>query len=223
MEILKSAECFKKVDDTYVFNYLQLIVQENCQLYLAKCNSRKPNLHNLYSMEKLETEDRGPVLKHTWTVLGSPLDYFVKVPDLWAYNNPGLEQQIQQEVEMCEFLKLYPHPNIALFSGCEITNGRVSGICFTRYTSTLQEKANPRHLCKAEFQSSSRLLVDDTIKSSVEGIAAAIHHLHSLGITHNDITPSNIMFKEDGTAVLIDFGSCRKIGEPLNGAKRTYG
>ena len=159
----------------------------------------------------------------TWLVLDSPEDHYVKTPDLWAYVNANLEQQILREVEACELLRFHPHPNIAVYRGCRSTNGRVSGIYFQRYISTLQEKVNPRYLNKAEFLSSGRLAVDDALKGCLDGVLAGICHLHSLHIIHNDITPSNIMFKEDGTLVINDFGSCRKVGESLQGVPRTHG
>ena len=104
-----------------------------------------------------------------------------------------------------------------------LSNRRVSGICFQLYTSTLEEKVNPRHLCKSDFLSSSRLFVDDAIKAYLDGILAGIRHLHSLSIIYNDITPSNIIFKEDGTLVINDFGSYRRVGQPLEGTQRTHG
>lgn len=136
MEIVKSAEAFKKVDDSYKFSYLQLIVRKNGRLHTAKGPRREPNLSELYDIEPLETEDRGPKVKPTWAVLDCPNDYYVKTPDLWAYTSPNLEQQILREVEACELLKTHPHPNIAVYKGCRSTNGRVSGIYFQRYTST---------------------------------------------------------------------------------------
>ncbi|KUJ14195.1 uncharacterized protein LY89DRAFT_698619 [Mollisia scopiformis] len=196
MEIIKSAEAFKKVEDAYKFSYLQLIVRKNGRLYCAKSPHRKPNLSEIYDIELLETEDRDPKVKPTWTVLDSPHEYYIKTPDLWAYSSPHLEQQILREVEACELLKPHPHPNVAVYYGCRSTNGRVLGIF------------NPRYLSKSDFLT-SRLSVDDTTKACLDGIIAGIRHLHSLGIIHNDITPSNIMFKEDGTPVLNDFGSCR--------------
>lgn len=53
------------------------------------------------------------------------------------------------------------------------------------------------------------------------GIERGIKHLHALGWVHNDINPSNIMLDGD-EAVIIDFGSCRRAGESLDGAGRTY-
>ncbi|KNG88761.1 hypothetical protein ANOM_002816 [Aspergillus nomiae NRRL 13137] len=92
-----------------------------------------------------------------------------------------------------------------------------------RYTSTLIEAVNPQRLGKVAFLSSPRELVKESMKGSLEGILAAIRHLHSLGLVHNDINPANIMLDEDGTFILIDFDSCRYIGESLRNTetKRT--
>jgi hypothetical protein len=117
MEIVKSVEAFKKVDDAYKFSYLQLIIRKDGRLYTAKGRHRKPNLSELYNIELLETEDRGPKVKPTWTVLDSLHDYYVKIPDLWAYCSPNLEQQILREVEACELLKSPSSPEYCRLQG----------------------------------------------------------------------------------------------------------
>lgn len=40
-------------------------------------------------------------------------------------------------------------------------------------------------------------------------VAAALHELHRQHVVHLDIKPSNILFRPDGTAVLVDFGLSR--------------
>ncbi len=43
----------------------------------------------------------------------------------------------------------------------------------------------------------------------VGAVAAAVHDLHRQNTIHLDLKPENILFREDGTAVLIDFGIAR--------------
>ncbi|MBK9363934.1 MAG: protein kinase [Rubrivivax sp.] len=40
-------------------------------------------------------------------------------------------------------------------------------------------------------------------------VATALHELHRQGLVHLDVKPSNVMFRADGTAVLVDFGLSR--------------
>ncbi|CDM38536.1 Protein kinase-like domain [Penicillium roqueforti FM164] len=51
------------------------------------------------------------------------------------------------------------------------------------------------------------------MKSGLEGILAAIKHLYSFGLIHNDINPANIILNDISTFILIDFNSYRSIGE----------
>lgn len=41
-------------------------------------------------------------------------------------------------------------------------------------------------------------------------IADALGELHRVGITHRDLKPTNVMFRDDGTLVLIDFGLAKQ-------------
>jgi len=47
--------------------------------------------------------------------------------------------------------------------------------------------------------------------SFVRDIAAALHVVHSAGIVHRDLKPPNVMLREDGSVVLIDFGLARNL------------
>ncbi|OQD77378.1 hypothetical protein PENANT_c108G10381 [Penicillium antarcticum] len=221
MEIVQKNEAFNRVGGKMKFSYVQIFVQQDGNLYSGKWSNRSDlpkSLEDLQEVERIPTEHRGPEMRTTWSAV------YVKTPSLLAYANGDLEKQIAREVDACEVLRKYPHPNIAIYYGCEETHGRISGLCFKRYTSTLLERVNPRGLGKKAFLSSGRELVNDEIKTSLRGLMAGIEHLHSLGLVHNDVNPANIMFDQDGTLVLIDFDSCRYIGEPLRntGTKRTH-
>ncbi|RJE22006.1 Phosphotransferase enzyme family [Aspergillus sclerotialis] len=210
MEIMQTHEAFKKTDGRMKFTYTQIFAKQDGILYSGKWTDRfnlPKTLEDLQEIKQIPTEDRGPKMKITW------LAVYVKTPSLLAYINGNLENQIAREIDTCEILRKNPHPNIATYYGCKETHGRVSGLCFKRYTSTLLEAVNPQCLGKSAFVSSGRELVKENMKSSLEEILAGIKHLHSLGLVHNDINPANIMLDEDGTFILIDFDSCRYIGE----------
>lgn len=49
----------------------------------------------------------------------------------------------------------------------------------------------------------------DELIDIAQRVAAALHELHRQHVVHLDIKPSNVMFRADGTAVLIDFGLSR--------------
>lgn len=221
MEVVQKNEAFKKIDGKMRFSYVRVFAQQDGLLYSGKWPHRSGSpkvLDDLQEVEQISTEDRGPEANATWSAV------YVKTPSLLAYIDGKLDEQIAREVEMCEILRKNPHPNIATYYGYQETHGRVSGLCFKRYKSTLLETVNPLRLGKSAFLSSKRELVREGMRDCLDGIWSAIIHLHSLGIVHNDVNPANIMLDEDGTFILIDFDSCRFIGEHLRitGTKRTH-
>jgi len=52
-------------------------------------------------------------------------------------------------------------------------------------------------------------LAFDEVVEIGEKVAVALHELHRQNVVHLDIKPSNILFRPDGAAVLIDFGLSR--------------
>lgn len=41
----------------------------------------------------------------------------------------------------------------------------------------------------------------------------ALHAIHSVGVIHRDLKPQNVMFREDGSLVLVDFGLSKRLGD----------
>lgn len=217
METVQAHEAFKTIDGRFRFDCMEGILRDGDDMFFAqwKTRTRVYDPSSSLVFRQLETKDRGPIVKPDWTEAVPAIDHYVKKPRWFDYIEESLEERISREVEVCEMISKSQHPNIATYYGCEITRGRVSGICFKRYQATIFEKFNPHYLNKRDFISSGRPLVHDSLVSGLDGILQAIHHLHSLGIVHNDINPANVMVDETGLLVLIDFDSCRFVGASL--------
>ncbi|KAJ5151967.1 hypothetical protein N7492_010262 [Penicillium capsulatum] len=220
MEIIQKNEAFQNINGKMQFSYIQICARQDGILYSGKWTHRftlPQSLDDLRDLKEIPTEDRGPEVKASWSAV------YIKTPNLLSYANKNLERQITREIETCELLRQNPHPNIATYYGYIETRGRVSRLCFKRYTTTLLEAVNPEYLNKSGFLSSKRDRVEESMKRGLDGILSGIKHLHSLGLVRNDVTPANIMLGGD-VLVLVDFDSCRFIGESLRDTdtKRTY-
>ena len=230
MEILMTAECFPLDPEEPIFTIV--ILQQNDQICIARYNGRSAsktdiNTEELEDVVELDkTAFRPRYLEH-FTRAEPNNQHYIKRPDLVSYypitstNKTMIANQVLQEVQVYEIFKPQPHPNIAEYYGCEVTNGKISGICFKRYTQSLQQRLNPRHLNKRAFARS--VCLDKKWRTSIiEGIKNGLDYIHALGLVHNDITPANIMLDERDTPIIIDFGSCRAEGECLEDVVRTY-
>ncbi|KAB8356400.1 hypothetical protein FH972_023983 [Carpinus fangiana] len=150
---------------------------------------------------------------------------YVKKPNLVSFNalRPhAIADQVSREAEICEELCKSHHANVVAYWGCQLKNNLIVGLCFTKYDESLASRVNPKHLNKEQFTVPDHYL---RRKSKwIQGIEQGLKFLHSLGYAHNDVNPSNVMFKSsDDTPVIIDFDSCLRIGECISEVKRTYG
>jgi len=130
-------------------------------------------------------------------------DLYVKGPMLNTFflGTGCLPKLTLAEVQTLELLRQNPHPSIVRYHGCLTKRDLVVGIVFDRYSETLfQRLEQQRHF---------------DIESCMSSITSAVTHLHSVGLAHNDLNPSNVMVDGDYRAVVIDFGSCQPFGEDL--------
>lgn len=150
-----------------------------------------------------------------------PPNSYIKRPSMLNYDPvPWADQHVLRDIVACELLINLPHNNLATYYGCEVSkDGRVVGLCFEAYRETLMEKVNPGHLNKQSPPQCNPTAAD----SYVSAIRSGIQHIHSLGLAHNDLNPSNIVFDKNDKAVIIDFDSCLPFGSALGTVKRTPG
>ncbi|KAL8388785.1 hypothetical protein RB599_010109 [Gaeumannomyces hyphopodioides] len=90
------------------------------------------------------------------------------------------------------------HPYLVSYHGCRVHRGWITGIVLEKRDSTLHT------LAKDRAQDFARL----DREAFFGGVQSAVLFLHSLGLAHNGINPSNIMVGKAGEPILIDFGSC---------------
>ena len=90
----------------------------------------------------------------------------------------------------------------------------------------------PRFIASGDFSAQPYIVMErirgDSLRASLErtplsteevvrigaDVAAAIHSLHLQHVIHLDLKPSNVMFRETGEAVLVDYGFSRHDGLP---------
>nr|AAR99465.1 serine/threonine kinase [Plenodomus lingam] len=111
------------------------------------------------------------------------------------YQEPWLKDVTGKEIQMCQMLHRYPHPNVCAYHGVTVDDsGHVSSLVFDQYDMDVSELVDRG----CSFNASK--CVDD--------ISAAILHMHSLGLVHCDVEPSNIFVNlQTGRFVLGDFDS----------------
>ncbi|EFW20402.1 hypothetical protein D8B26_003210 [Coccidioides posadasii str. Silveira] len=156
---------------------------------------------------KIPAEKIWPPMDPHYTLAPDPLppNSYIKQQSLLYYSDtpaslePG--HQILAEVEACEVLQSHPHPNIAQYLDCVTKNGRITGLCFIKYSMNLFQRLKKESSC-------DRILC-------LQEIESAIRHMHTLGLIHNDLNPSNIMMDKMDNPVIIDFDSCQREGTKL--------
>ncbi len=131
---------------------------------------------------------------------------FIKRPSLLDYEEASGHGWIRRiflaEALIMEQIAAAPHPNIAKYFGCRMRDGFLTGIVLERHDSSLND-----------HYAQGRQSVD--ADNFMAKLGEAVHHLHSLGLAHNDLNPNNVMLDKAGDPVLIDFGSCQPFGGRL--------
>ena len=119
-------------------------------------------------------------------------------------NRSAYEQGLQRFLDEARTLARFQHPNIVRVYSVFEANGTAYMVMeFQRGQNLAQAVRN------GMIKGQDTLL--DILLSLMDGLA----QVHGAGFIHRDIKPDNILICEDGTPVLLDFGSAR---QSLNGS-----
>ncbi|MBL4844606.1 MAG: serine/threonine protein kinase [Planctomycetes bacterium] len=116
-----------------------------------------------------------------------------------------VHQQILDEVSQARFkregeaLAAMNHPNVVSVHQLESYDGQVVLVTELVSGRSLQERLQEGPLPPHEARSLLRCTAD------------AIAALHAKGLIHRDLKPDNVLLREDGSPVLIDFGLARSL------------
>lgn len=228
IQVLETTQLFALVDGGgFTFACTKVLYLRDGMTYCARW-PHKLSEQNI-DPERLEEERcissyRGP-LHANHAIAPDPSQCFIKRPKLtWYEDQEEYSTLVRKELVACEIIRDRPHPNVAEYHGCQVSDGRIEGLCFTKYRETLLDALNPDGFNKSMFIVAKDLIAKrEKVACHLPGIEDGIRHLHSLGLIHNDINPSNIMLNNNNEAIITDFDSSRAPGESLERVKRTYG
>lgn len=106
--------------------------------------------------------------------------------------NTGLNRFIREARTLAKF----EHPNVVKISNVFEENNTAYMAMAYEKGKDLKELLRPR-----------KTINEDYIFSIILPVLEGLEYVHDIGFIHRDIKPGNIMIREDGSPVLIDFGS----------------
>lgn len=122
----------------------------------------------------------------------------VKTLRLEYRGDPEMRARFRREARLLQFLT---HPNV------------IRALTFTeeRGAPWLVLERVPGRSLREEIESQAPLSPEKAVPL-LNGIAAALDHLHARGLVHLDVRPENIVVTQDGGVKLIDFGLAQTAG-----------
>jgi nucleotide-binding universal stress UspA family protein len=131
--------------------------------------------------------------------VAAPFPLLMKVPKLGFGSHPGC--LIGFEVERMILARLQgPHaPRL-------VASGQEEGAPWL-----VMERIEGGRLADAD---AGAPLAAAEVARLTAAVAVAVHELHRQDVIHLDLKPENVLFRADGTAVLVDFGLARHAGLP---------
>lgn len=186
--------------------YFGQLFKSKKDVTLAECNSALKRIKDDEIYPKIPNDIALTIALPD--ILNDTTSVFIKKPGLYWYEvmkgTNFIPKELRNETLIMEQVSKLHHPNIIPYYGCLTRRGRITGIALKHFDQTLTKYA----LNNPDFQQLDKI-------KFFEALESAVASLHSLGLAHNDINPDNIMMENDGTPILIDFGSCQPFGKRL--------
>ncbi|OIW22828.1 hypothetical protein CONLIGDRAFT_719671 [Coniochaeta ligniaria NRRL 30616] len=165
------------------------------------------------SLKKIPADEIYPLLPPELSSLALAAtgpNQYIKRPKFLSYSwSAGMQMiatRFLEEARTLNLVRRHPHPNVVSLEGYVVSHNRIIGLALKNYPITLAQRR----------QSEDSKPLDKA--SCYRSIERGVQHLHSLGIAHNDINPSNIMLDDEDCPVIVDLGSCKAFGEVLTEA-----
>ncbi|KFH44832.1 cell division protein kinase-like protein [Hapsidospora chrysogenum ATCC 11550] len=210
--------------DTGDFQYTMFATVDDDMIYYAQLD--KPKAHISFqeatdSLARIPDDGIFPRWPRDLVLTKAPgelpPDVFIKRPRLSLYDVflkhkvvHLIAKGVVEEAEVMEVVASQPHQNIIGYHGCHVRRGYITGLVLDRHPHDLKSYLESGHSIQNK-------------ELFMELLESAVHHLHSLGLAHNDLNPTNVLLAEDGRPILIDFGSARRIGDKLSTSRGTKG
>lgn len=219
--MLEQSQAFAEKDGDLEYSHTKFILKKGSQYFYAITNRR---YHDMSAIDPLTLDLASIHPSQLWPEIPAagltrapeplPQDSYFKRPSLLHCDDTEasptgiISTLLLHEAQICEIVAKSPHPNIAQYLGCVVDHGRITGLCFRKYGLNLSQRVHDTHAFSK--------------KSCLKSIRRGIDHLHTLGIIHCDINPSNILSNGDDF-VIGDFDSCAREGEKLGLKAGTIG
>lgn len=108
------------------------------------------------------------------------------------------KKQFNEMMMEVGILETLDHPNIVKY---------IETYCDSQYLYLVMESCSGGELLDHNKKTKNeKKFTEHDVAHIMESCLSAINHAHALKIAHRDIKPENIMWGEDGTVRLVDFG-----------------
>lgn len=231
MEILSKNEIWREEAGHIAFDHTKILLKNGTQYFYAVDPHRymhgsKPKLSDISKLDITPIPESNVypnyLTDRSQAPKPLPKNTFVKGPALINFDTGNKDKyelafMMLREATAYENLKASPHPNILPYHGCIVKDGQITGLVLENPDADLPARVRG-HLP----------LNNSDIDAIMDGITAGLKHLHSMGLIHCDINPSNIFMKGD-VPLIGNFEKCRREGEvdrfgaPVSTLKHTNG